>query len=78
MRRDSSKAVATDSEGHELRINDNVKEVDGAVGGVYLLSSTKLKARVSVRVEKDVYCIRTNRSSRSFIIERLQRMVVFS
>jgi transcription elongation factor SPT5 len=35
MRRDSSKAVANDSEGHELRINDNVKEVDGAVGDVY-------------------------------------------
>ena len=31
MRRDSSKAIATDSEGHELRINDNVKEVDGEV-----------------------------------------------
>lgn len=29
MRRDSSRAIATDSEGHELRINDNVKEVDG-------------------------------------------------
>ena len=31
MRRDSSRAIATDSEGHELRINDNVKEVDGEV-----------------------------------------------
>ena len=29
MRRDSSRAIAIDSEGHELRINDNVKEVDG-------------------------------------------------
>ncbi|KAI0083197.1 hypothetical protein BDY19DRAFT_998770 [Irpex rosettiformis] len=29
MRRDSNRAIATDSEGHELRINDNVKEVDG-------------------------------------------------
>ncbi|KAG6868041.1 hypothetical protein C0993_008019 [Termitomyces sp. T159_Od127] len=29
MRRDSIRAIATDSEGHELRINDNVKEVDG-------------------------------------------------
>ncbi|KAJ7594369.1 transcription elongation factor SPT5 [Mycena floridula] len=29
MRRDSTRAVATDSEGHELRINDNMKEVDG-------------------------------------------------
>uniref|UniRef100_A0A0W0G1Y1 Transcription elongation factor SPT5 n=1 Tax=Moniliophthora roreri TaxID=221103 RepID=A0A0W0G1Y1_MONRR len=29
MRRDSNRAIATDSEGHELRINDNMKEVDG-------------------------------------------------
>ncbi|THH21383.1 hypothetical protein EW146_g130 [Bondarzewia mesenterica] len=29
MRRDSYRAIATDSEGHELRINDNVKETDG-------------------------------------------------
>ncbi|OJT06820.1 Transcription elongation factor SPT5 [Trametes pubescens] len=29
MRRDSNRAIATDSEGHELRIGDNVKEVDG-------------------------------------------------
>ena len=31
MRRDSNRAIATDSEGHELRINDNVKEIDGEV-----------------------------------------------
>ncbi|KAJ7497170.1 transcription elongation factor SPT5 [Mycena latifolia] len=29
MRRDSHRAVATDSEGHELRINDNMKEIEG-------------------------------------------------
>ncbi|KAF8837001.1 transcription elongation factor Spt5 [Paxillus ammoniavirescens] len=29
MRRDSNRAIATDSEGHELRVNDNVREVDG-------------------------------------------------
>ncbi|TFK25420.1 transcription elongation factor SPT5 [Coprinopsis marcescibilis] len=29
MRRDSSRAIASDAEGHELRANDNVKEVDG-------------------------------------------------
>ncbi|KAF5365197.1 hypothetical protein D9758_005324 [Tetrapyrgos nigripes] len=29
MRRDSNRAIATDSEGHELRVNDNMKEVDG-------------------------------------------------
>lgn len=32
MRRDSNRAIATDSEGHELRVNDNVREVDGEVG----------------------------------------------
>jgi len=31
MRRDSIRAVANDAEGHELRVNDNVKEVDGLV-----------------------------------------------
>ena len=31
MRRDSHKAIATDSEGHELRVNDNVKEIDNEV-----------------------------------------------
>jgi len=31
MRRDSVRAVANDAEGHELRVNDNVKEVDGLV-----------------------------------------------
>ncbi|KZT26128.1 transcription elongation factor Spt5 [Neolentinus lepideus HHB14362 ss-1] len=29
MRRDSNRAIATDSEGHELRVGDNVKEIDG-------------------------------------------------
>ena len=32
MRRDSNRAIATDAEGHELRVNDNVKEIDGEVG----------------------------------------------
>lgn len=31
MRRDSARAVANDAEGHELRTNDNVKEMDGLV-----------------------------------------------
>lgn len=31
MRRDSNRAIAIDSEGHELRINDNMKEIDGEV-----------------------------------------------
>lgn len=31
MRRDSNRAIAVDSEGHEIRIHDNMKEVDGEV-----------------------------------------------
>jgi transcription elongation factor SPT5 len=31
MRRTSDRAIATDSEGHELRIQDNVKEIEGEV-----------------------------------------------
>ena len=37
MRRDSIRAVANDAEGHELRANDNVKEVDGLVCSFLLL-----------------------------------------
>lgn len=36
MRRDSNRAIATDAEGHELRVNDNVKEVDGEVSLLYV------------------------------------------
>ena len=31
MRRDSNRAIAHDSEGHELHVNDSVKEIDGEV-----------------------------------------------
>ncbi|KAF7790689.1 hypothetical protein EIP86_001645 [Pleurotus ostreatoroseus] len=31
MGRDSNRAIATDAEGHELRVNDNAKEIDGEV-----------------------------------------------
>ena len=31
MGRDSRRAIATNAEGHELRIEDNVKEIDGEV-----------------------------------------------
>jgi hypothetical protein len=48
MRRDSSKAIATDSEGHELRVNDNVKEVDGEVSAylVYILNFICLQGNI--------------------------------
>ncbi|KAI6123368.1 hypothetical protein EV401DRAFT_1277655 [Pisolithus croceorrhizus] len=29
MRRDSLRVIATDSEGHEFRVNDNVREIEG-------------------------------------------------
>ena len=35
---DSSRAIATDSEGHELRINDNMKEVDSEVS-LFIISA---------------------------------------
>ena len=38
MRWDSSRAIATDSEGHELRINDNMKEVDSKVS-LFIISA---------------------------------------
>ena len=31
MRRSSERAIATDSQGYELRINDNMKEIEGEV-----------------------------------------------
>ncbi|KAI6096025.1 hypothetical protein EDD16DRAFT_713276 [Pisolithus croceorrhizus] len=31
MRRDSLRVIATDSEGHEFRVNDNVREIEGEV-----------------------------------------------
>ena len=31
MSRNSNKAIAVDSEGHEIRVNDNMKEKDGEV-----------------------------------------------
>lgn len=31
MGRDSRRAIATDADGHELRVDDNVKEIDGEV-----------------------------------------------
>ncbi len=36
MRRDSNRAVATDHDGHEIRINDNMKESEGEVRHYFL------------------------------------------
>ena len=45
MRRDSNRAIATDAEGHELRINDNVKENDGEVCYILVLNELLSEAR---------------------------------
>lgn len=68
MRRDSSRAIATDSEGHEIRINDNVKEVDGEVKPSFItvvLFSSSLN-----RVGKEGSCTLINRSTLFCTIER--------
>ena len=46
MRRDSNRAVATDSDGHELRVGDNVKEVEGEVRS--LLTPASILYRYSI------------------------------
>jgi transcription elongation factor SPT5 len=35
MRRDSNRAIATDAEGYELRVGDNMKENDGEVRNIF-------------------------------------------
>ena len=66
MRRDSVRAVANDAEGHELRVNDNVKEVDGLVC-LPLLSKLCTADRHSIhRDEKDASSTFTSRSTLSY------------
>jgi transcription elongation factor SPT5 len=36
MRRDSNRAIATDAEGYELRVGDNMKENEGEVREILL------------------------------------------
>jgi len=73
MRRDSIRAVANDAEGHELRVNDNVKEVDGLVC-FYLLLQLDMSDWYSVnRDEKDASSTSTSHSTLSCITETSQR-----
>lgn len=60
MRRDSNRAIASDSEGHELRINDNVKEIDGEVSTPSLCMLPPNHGML--RDEKDEFSIPTNLS----------------
>lgn len=73
MRRDSYKAIATDSEGHELRVNDNVKEIDNEVR-FYTLSNHRKPYLLIHRAEKVVYYIHTNLSSPSCTTVISQKM----
>lgn len=75
MRRDSNRAIATDHEGHELRVNDNMKEIDGEVSLCDRVAC--IAANVAFcRVGKDAFCIHINRSSHSSTVEISQRMAV--
>ena len=78
MRRDSSKAIATDSEGHELRVNDNVKEVDGEVSTYFCLHREFYLFTRTYRAEKDAFSTLINHSMPSCIIVILSKIVVFS
>jgi hypothetical protein len=71
MRRDSSRAIATDSEGHELRINDNVKEVDGEVGFSFIV--LMLDPSPLNRVGKEECYILINPSTHFCSTGRLQK-----
>ena len=75
MRRDSTRAVANDAEGHELRINDNVKEMDGLVCISFILQVYPSKCYFVSRDEKDGSFISTSHSMLSYTIEMSQRIV---
>jgi transcription elongation factor len=77
MRRDSNRAIATDSEGHELRVNDNVKEIEGEVskskGGRCQILADNL-----ARAEKDEFFISIKHSSPSCTIGISQKTAASS
>jgi len=76
MRRDSNRAIATDSEGHELRVNDNVREIEGEVCICVHKSIIELISHSSAA--KDECFISTSHFLHSFTIVMLRRMEVFS
>lgn len=67
MRRDLNRAIATDTEGHELRINDNMKEVEVEVSTQTILISIYIPDS-SCRAGKDMSYISINHSLLSCII----------
>jgi hypothetical protein len=75
MRRDSNRAIAMDSESHELRVGDNVKEVEGEVrSSDFVVGSTNCNFRHG----KVASCICTNHSSPSCITEIIRKTEVSS
>jgi transcription elongation factor len=77
MRRNSDRAIATDSEGHELRVQDNVKEIEGEVSPfLYPLIISQFK-RFYRLVKAGCYTF-TSHSSPSYITETSLKMAVYS
>ena len=76
MRRDSIRAVANDAEGHELRVNDNVKEADGLVRSSFLFQPYTSDRNPVHRDEKDVSSTFINHFTLSCTTETLQRTAV--
>jgi hypothetical protein len=68
MRRDSNRAIATDAEGYELRVGDNMKENDGEVRSIFPYHFVFPSYMRIDRVEKVAFFTFTNRSSRSCTI----------
>ena len=75
MRRDSSRAVANDAEGHELRINDNVKEVDGPVYFSLSFQPHMADWYPVRRNEKDASSTFTSHATPSYTTETSRRTV---
>jgi transcription elongation factor len=79
MRRDSNRAIATDAEGYELRVGDNMKENDGEVRNFtlcYIVFTFCVSYICLCRVAKVAFFTSTNPSLHSCIIVRSLKMVV--
>jgi hypothetical protein len=75
MRRDSNRAIATDAEGYELRVGDNMKENDGEVRSILSLSLISFLS-IFGRVEKVASFTFTSPSSHSCTIVNFWKTVV--
>src|SRR6266404_6177112 len=66
MRRDSNRAIATDAEGYELRVGDNMKENDGEVRAIHSFPKFLSVSYIYVLLES-----KGSRSSRSPVFLRI-------